>query len=306
MSDFVRSSSRGLAAVTAIVVASAAIAAPPVLDQFDGPESVEPLDLSSLAPLVAVDPAETTAPLVSYALMQDADESPGGRASDWAFKFVLGFGGSYGNTERQSLSTGFHADRKITEGEGDAEVLHEHLRIRVEYFWGESNKVEDENRFIASMLNDWFIPDSKWMFWGRVRYDHDEFQSWDDRLQGHAGVGYSFIDEVDLNFAGRLGAGASKEWGSIDDDIRAEGVVAATLEWNINEDQTLTAAAAYFPELEELSEFRTEESVTWSISLNEADTLSLNASLEHEHQSRVDPGRDKNDTRIAIGIGYEW
>ena len=44
----------------------------------------------------------------------------------------------------------------------------------------------------------------------------------------------------------------------------------------------------------------------WSLLLDEKNRLSLNLSLQHEYQSIVDPGNDRNDFRVVAGLQFDF
>ena len=216
---------------------------------------------------------------------------------EWKSSFKLGLNSSFGNTDTQGFNAGFTSFR---EGESDKTTLDAH------YYYGASDGDRDTNKFTAGVLQDWFVPDTRWLYFAQGRYDFDEFQSWEHRLGAHGGVGYKLIQEDDLTLTLRAGAGVIKEFGSDNEDLRPEGLLGADLTWQISPNQSLTAATTLYPDLSEGGEFRSVSSAEWSAMVDEDSNMSVFARLEHEYQSQTDPGVDKNDFRIIAGLQFDF
>jgi putative salt-induced outer membrane protein YdiY len=234
--------------------------------------------------------------LASPAMLSDEPQAEADE-KEWQSSFKLGLSSSFGNTDTQNLNAGITSFR---EGDRDKTTLDAH------YYYGASDGDRDTNKFTAGVLQDWFVPDSKWLYFAQGRYDYDEFQSWEHRLGAHGGVGYRLIEEDDLTLTLRAGGGVIKEFGSNNEDPQAEALLGADLGWQISERQTLTAATTIYPSISEGGEFRSVSSAEWSAMVDEESSMSVFARLEHEYQSQVDPGVDENDFRIMAGVQFDF
>ena len=225
-----------------------------------------------------------------------ADEAPEDE-KEWKSQFQLGLSASAGNTDAQSFHAGI---RSVRESESDKTTLNAH------YYYGASDGDRDTNKLTAGVLQDWLVPDSRWLYFAQGRYDFDEFQSWEHRLGAHGGVGYRLIDEDDLKLTLRGGGGVVKEFGSQNEDLRPEGLLGADLAWQISKRQSLTAATTVYPDLSEMGEYRAVSGAGWSVLVDEESNMSLIVGLEHEYQSQTDPGIKKNDFRIVAGLQFDF
>lgn len=227
----------------------------------------------------------------------EAPVAPAPPPKEWKFKLTFAGGASTGNSENINVVSIFTATRET-----------EQLRTVFDagYFYAESGDTRSENRFTAGARNDWLNPGSRWFYFGQARYDYDEFQSWDQRVAAHAGVGYKLVEPPDWRINLLAGLGAIKEFGSENDDVRPEGLLGVEGEWTISEKQSLKFDSTLFPDLSEIGEFRWVNNIAWSALIDEKTQLSLTAGLAHEYQSEVDPGRDKNDLRVFAGINLEF
>lgn len=239
-------------------------------------------------------PADETAEGASDESAETIEPEP---EPEWESRFTLAGSGSFGNTDSQSLTTKVRSVRETKETITSFDAA---------YFYGSRSGDRNENRFTAGLRNDWLIPDSRWFYFADGRYDYDEFQGWDHRVSGHAGLGYELFKKDHFSLKLRAGLGAVKEWGSEDDDIRPEALLGADLSWKISDNQKLVASSTIFPDLEETGELRAVNSAEWNALLDAENNLSLTAGLLHEYQSDVDEGIDENDLKVYVGLSFDF
>jgi putative salt-induced outer membrane protein YdiY len=218
-------------------------------------------------------------------------------AKEWKFKLLLGGAMSEGNTESANLTTTFTAIREVPTMK---------TALDTGYFFTSSNGDRSENRFTAGLRNDWLNPGSKWFYFADARYDNDEFQSWDQRVNGHVGLGYKLIEPPKFKLNALAGIGAVKEWGSENEDVRPEALFGIEGAYEFAQKHTLTFSSTIYPDLNDLGEFRWLNAAGWKFLLDQETMLSLNAGVEHEYQSKVDPGRKQNDVRATVGVALEF
>jgi hypothetical protein len=215
----------------------------------------------------------------------------------WSFFADLSVDDSSGNTDEQSLRF----------GAGIKHVLEDRrLAMDLSYFRKVSDGATTDNKFSYGIARDWLKPESRWFYFLMGRFDYDEFESWDERAAGHAGPGYNLIKRDKLTVDLRAGAGARKEWGSENDNVRAEGLGGVELSWKITDRQSLNASSFIYPVLSDTDDYRTRTSMDWRFLLEKESKMSFLVGLLHEYQSIVDPDKDRNDLRIYTGIRYEF
>lgn len=231
------------------------------------------------------------------ALQDEPTADPAAEEPAWKFKLTLAASATTGNSETMNFTGLFTASRET-----------ERLNTVFDagYFYAESNNESSENKFTAGLRNDWLIPESDWFYFASGRYDYDDFQSWDQRVSGHVGVGYELIKPQPLELNLLAGIGAVKEWGSNNEDVRPEGLFGVEGAWQIAEKHSLTFSSTIYPDLDDVGEFRMLNTLAWSLLLDEQNGLSLSAGLRHEYQSVVDPDRDRNDLRLYAGLQLDF
>lgn len=237
------------------------------------------------------------------ALAADAEDAaveaaaPPPLPSDWISRFVLNGGASAGNSDTQNINVAVTSVRETEETI---------TNLDASYYYGASNGDRDTNRLTTGIRNDWLLPDSRWFYFADGRFDLDEFQSWDYRVSGHLGIGYELINEEDLRLNLRTGAGAFKEFGSMNDDVQFEALIGLDVDWTINETQSLKADTTLYPSLSDTGEYRWVSNAGWFVLLDEEANMNFNVSLRHEYQSEVDPGRKHGDLYVTAGLAFDF
>lgn len=230
---------------------------------------------------------------VETEILEEEDEAP---EKNWALHFDLGLANVSGNTNERVVTGAVLFERKTDLSE---------LTIDLNYYWKESDNEVTDNKLSSGVRYDWLNPDQRWFFFTQGRYDFDEFESWQQRVTAHAGPGYRVIDQDELNFSLRAGAGGRREFGSENDELSPEALFGLDFSWQIDRRNSLTIAATYFPALDDFfDDYRTREVIRWRYKLD--DHLSVALGLAHEYQNVVDPGKDRNDLRITLSLGLDF
>lgn len=226
-----------------------------------------------------------------------SSDDPPAREGGWNYRFTLAGTGSSGNTQAISFTTRLSAIRET-----------EWLSTLIDgaYQFGSQDGDKSDNRATAGIRNDWLFPGKRHFYFADGRYDYDEFQSWLHRVSGHLGVGYRLVEGPPLVMSGRVGLGALKEWKSENEGLRPEALVGVEGVWDVGIDQAIRFSSTYFPDLADATTFRWVNSAGWTWRIAKDSALSLSAGIEHEYQSKVDPGQDRNDIRVFAGVDLEF
>lgn len=228
---------------------------------------------------------------------REEEAGPPAPVKEWKFKLTLAAAMTSGNTETGSGTFLFNATRETKETK---------LALDTGYFFAQNDGDRSENRFTAGGRNDWLNPGEKWFWFVDGRYDWDEFQTWDSRLNAHIGAGWKLFEppKFKLNTIG--GFGFVKEFGSPNDDVRPEALLGVEGQYDFAEKNALTFASTYYPDLADVGEYRWTNNVGWSCLMDQSLNLSLTAGVQHEYQSQVSAGREHNDFRLFAGVAAEF
>ncbi|MFW6336082.1 MAG: DUF481 domain-containing protein [Phycisphaeraceae bacterium] len=170
--------------------------------------------------------------------------------------------------------------------------------------YGQDEGEQTDGEFDASLRRDWRIPEKPVFYFAQGGYDYDNFESWEHRVRGNGGVGYEFLDNETYDLNGRLGAGLLAEFGgSQDDDVVPEGLAGVDFSWNVREGHVFTAFNNFYPQLEDVGEFRNVTGLEYTIEIDREEGLSFKVGVENEHDSN---DAEKNDlvyySTLVIGF----
>jgi hypothetical protein len=222
-----------------------------------------------LDPSVALGPKES----------QQAPPPPGllgtGFLAGWDKNIALGFTGKSASNDSLDIYGKFS---------GDYSDEQRRWRVRVSYFYGTVESENTKNEGFANGRRDWLFPGESLFLWAEGRTDYNEFKDYHLRLGGFAGVGYAFTDKPELKVLGRLGAGASHEFGAVDETI-PEALVALEADWKFTDRQSLNFINTFFPDLNEVGEYRNFTEAAYNIRVDTGRGLSLKFGIQNEYDS---------------------
>tara|TARA_B100000941_G_C28492390_1_gene548754 strand:+ start:981 stop:1907 length:927 start_codon:yes stop_codon:yes gene_type:complete len=217
--------------------------------------------------------------------------------ADWESQFEAGATVATGNTEKANIYLRFNTTTENEKRAWDFDTA---------YYRDQTDGTVSTNKFTAGLKHEWLFKDSPWSIFAQGRFDYDEFQSWDKRLSGALGAGYQWIKTDDLNVKFKLGAGASKEYGSLDEDVVPELLAGFDVKWQISKNQKFKAGTTIYPDLSDIGEYRLVSDAAWVIDLNTVEKVSLKVGVENEYQSKVDAGVKNNDFRLYSALVFKF
>ncbi|MEO0586132.1 MAG: DUF481 domain-containing protein [Planctomycetota bacterium] len=215
----------------------------------------------------------------------------------WDRSFSLGVYGSEGNTQELDVTAQLDA---AYEDETDRWLFN------ASWFYGTEDGDTTDNEILVSLRKDWLIPDSRWFFFALGTYEYDDFEAYQHRITGNAGVGYEFIKEDDITLRGLAGVGAQREFGSDNENITPEALLGVEFMWKPFAGQTLTASHYFYPELERFDERRNRNltKVEYTIDIDRDYGLSFKVGAINEYESQTDDDSFHNDFDYYAAIVY--
>ena len=213
----------------------------------------------------------------------------------WEASVDLSLDSSTGNTEEQSSRFGGHLKRELHNRIGMMDLSYYH-KIK-------EGEVSD-NKLTLGMGRDWLYPESRWFRFVQGRFDHDEFESWQQRANAQAGPGYHLIQADNINLDVRLGLGPRREWGSENNNLKFEGLIGADFEWKVSDRQICKFSPHFFPVVGDLDDYRGRISGEWRFLFDKDMRLSFLIGALYEYQSVVDPQKNHGDLRTYLGLRY--
>ena len=221
---------------------------------------------------------------------------PGSFFEGWAGNFAFGLFGSSGNTDRLNVT-------------GRVDGLRETEKNRTSFLTTYSYATDDgdlsQSQGLATLSNDFLIPDSDWFGFARATGEYDEFQAWDGRIEIYGGPGYVWTDTETQTFITRLGFGAELEIGSADTAWRPIAVLNAEYRRQLTERQELTANVDGISDLSDLNNWRFVARGEYRILVDPEVNMSLVAGAQTEYDA--DPqGAKRSDVDYYILLSWEY
>lgn len=225
----------------------------------------------------------------------------------WKTRLEAGYLGNQGNSEDARIYLSARVERTTP-----CDIL----RFDARYSYAESNGDRSENRYEIGAYGEWARDRPRWTTFAQTRYEGAEFQPWDTRWTGSAGVGYKLFEVMQTRDDGteyerfaltpRLGAGFRQQTGSTNEDFIPEGLLGASLRFRINGTQLVTGESTWYPDLGDAAQYRIVSKIDWTMQLSQGAGLSLKLGLEHEHVAQVDPGFKNDDFRAYATLVIEF
>jgi putative salt-induced outer membrane protein YdiY/preprotein translocase subunit YajC len=219
------------------------------------------------------------------------------KENGWSSSIDLSLTSETGNTDERSFRVGGKLGREYGQVKFASDLS---------YYNKESDGENTDDKLTIGLLRDRSFEDSDWFFFMMGRYDYDVFESWRHRAAFHTGPGYKLIQKADFWMDLRAGPGVRKEWGSETDDPEAEGLIGSSFEWKPTAKQTFSFKTLFYAAFSDFSDNRTRTTFDWDYLLNDEINLSFVLGILHEYQAVVDPGKDRNDTRIHTGFRFRF
>ncbi len=205
-----------------------------------------------------------------------AEPEPEPKVKLWEGSFELGLDGAEGNTQALNFRLGFDAKRKT-----DRHVL----TLDLDYRKKTNRAVETENQALFDWRWERLFEDSRWASFLHGTVDYDEFQAFDVRITMNFGLGYQLIKSENTSFAGRVGAGSSREIGGPENHFPPEAFFGLDFEHRLSERQKLTASAKYAPDTTDMRDFRLNSRAGWEVLIDKKMDLSLKLSVLDRYDS---------------------
>ena len=208
----------------------------------------------------------------------------------WDMGVELGINGSDGNNNVFSMRAGGHVKRVTPRWKLDSSLL---------YNKNNSNGVETQNNGKQDLRVDRILAESPWTLFVLENLIYDEFQSWDTQLSLNSGVGYQLFKTPTLDLLSRVGAGATREFGGVENDWQPTALFGLDYNHQITKMQKLTGKVDYYPEWEDFRQYRVVSDVGWQVDLDRPRNVSLKFSLIDRYDSTPD-GAVPNSLDYAV------
>ncbi len=165
----------------------------------------------------------------------------------WSGRLEFGLNGTDGNSRQMSSHSVGKVCRKTPADEITLNLTHD---------YAQSKSQATANQLIYDGRYEILFQESPWTVFVHDTVEYDRFAAFDSRIGFDAGLGYRFIDHDCTKLKGRVGAGASREYGVPDSEYKPEGTFTGEFEHKFWERHKIFAKTEWFPELEQWGAYR--------------------------------------------------
>lgn len=213
----------------------------------------------------------------------------------WDGSFAFGLNGKSGNSENLDINMDMNLSR-----EDDFAIT----SLLMTYFYSSNNLGTSTDRFFTEGRQERKLanPNFTWYYTGS--FEWDRFKSFDYRLAFHTGIGI-LLYEDELGFLkSRIGAGASREFGGLNDEWLPELQFGMDWERQITARTKLFATVDYFPNVEDFTDYRLNTRAGFETLLDEALNMSFRVFVFNRYDSTPGPGFKKNDIEYGAALVF--
>ena len=208
----------------------------------------------------------------------------------WDGSVEFGLSGSSGNSDSRNIRTGFDLSRETQRTNWDLDLV---------YNKNQANGEETQNNALLGSNWDFKMRNPRWTWFTKFGLEYDEFKNFDLRLSANTGLGYLLVDTDKTQFRPRFGAGISREFGGVDEDVLPEAVFGFDFSRQISSRQQFKATVDYFPAWEDFSNYRLLTDISWELVLDDVNNLSLKVGVIDRYDSTPN-GAEANDVDYAV------
>ena len=122
-------------------------------------------------------------------------------------------------------------------------------------------------------------------------------------MSASLGPGYDILRTSKFKLSAELGLGGSRTWGS-ERQWKPEGVVGLVFTWEPWESQSFSANITYFPDLQNLPEFRLTSNADYTVGLKFPESLNVKLGVQNEYDSSQ-PGMN-NNLKYYANLVYDF
>lgn len=220
--------------------------------------------------------------------------------SPWSGSVNLGLTYSDNSSTNLTLNLGASAKRETKESV---------LSMNVQYFYSEDEKATTDNDVIANLDQTWILFDDDgprpWSYFAQGTYQWDEFETWEQRISPYAGIGYALKRTEDLTLDLRFGGGGTWQYEG-DQSFRTQLLFEVNSSWTIDDRSSFTGAVKFAPDVSAFDEYFLTVSAVYKTKLMKASPLTFNISFLNIYDSEPGIGKNGNDLKLVLGLGYSF
>jgi len=227
----------------------------------------------------------------------------------WAGSADLGVNGATGNSDLLNLRTNWNVVRKAPDHVLTADFLYQLTK---------QDGVTRTNQALFNARDELPFLGTPWSTFASTNIEYDELRQYDFRAGVYGGVGYTVVDEREVTFKLRAGAGVVREFvvdGLFGDPVPgerplknrwvAEFVFGHDLRYAINDRSAFFSVFDYYPRIDDFTQFRLRARAGYEYIFDPERGIILRAGVQDRYDSK--PGlSERNDLTYFVSLGLKF
>ena len=242
-------------------------------------------DVSGITDPVMPDPIEVSGPQFSPPWYHPA----GWFGPQWDGSLELGLNGQEGNSVSENFRLGWGLKRETQRTLWDTTFI---------YNKASNQDLLTANNWLLLSNIDFKLKNPRWTAFTKLGLEFDDFKAFDLRLFLNSGLGYYLIKTPITTLRSRFGAGASREFGAVDEEWKPEAVFGIDFEHELSKRQKIKVIHDYYPNWEDFSDYRMVTDASWQLLIDTESNLSLKIGALNRYDSTPN-GAKHNDLNYS-------
>lgn len=172
------------------------------------------------------------------------------------------------------------------------------------WYWNNVNGNTTDNDLLVRGSQEWFVKETKWLYFAQATWQYDQFENWGHRLSPYAGIGYKVYAQDDLNVTLKGGGGLT--WQYQDGTTTPQLLFEINTEWKINDLQSLAGLVSIAPSPIDWSSYLATAQADWKLKLGSNTPWSITIGVRTIYDSKPTGGADANDFKAYVGLTMDF
>lgn len=213
----------------------------------------------------------------------------------WDGSFSAGLNGKSGNS--QNVDFNFVLDMTR---ETDASTSN----LLANYFYSANAINTTTDRWFSQFRQERKFEDPRWSWFYQAAVEADRFKDFDYRIALHSGLAYKIFDEELRKLKVRMGAGASREVGSVNNEWSPELQFGADWERRLTETTRVYASVDYYPNVSDFSDYRLNTNTGLEFVIDAERKINFKIFAINRFDSTPPTGNQENDIDYGMALGF--
>lgn len=213
----------------------------------------------------------------------------------WDGSFSAGLNGKSGNSQNVDFNLVLDMTR---------ETDFATTNILANYFYSANQIATTTDRWFSQFRQERKFENPRWSWFYQAAVEADRFKDFDYRIALHSGLAYKIFDEEMRKLKVRMGAGASREVGSVNDEWSPELQFGADWERKLSDTTRVYASVDFFPNVSDFGDYRVNSNTGLEFVLDAERKINFKIFAINRFDSTPPPGNQENDIDYGMALGF--